>query len=63
MSFSPPEVKDPPPAPTRDTASVIDAENAERRKRVAMRGRAATILTGPTKETPTTSAARLLGGS
>ncbi|WP_280116296.1 hypothetical protein [Pannonibacter tanglangensis] len=42
---------------------MVEAENNERRRRVAMRGRATTILTGPTKETPVTSAARLLGGS
>lgn len=56
-----PEVKDPPPAPTRDDEQVLQAENNERKRRVLMGGRASTILTKPNMNAPSTSSVKLMG--
>ena len=67
MSFlSPAAPPDPPPAPptpTRDAVAVQEAATRERRRRVAQRGRASTILRVIGDEEPTTASVALLGSN
>lgn len=56
-----PDVEPATPAPTRDSAQVIAAQNRERARRIAQKGRRSTMLSSRNEAAPTVASTQLLG--